>query len=262
MQRVMIRVVLCLIAWCVGSISVTWAEAPKDDDRTPVPTTREAPKPMELEAFGTLLDDARKKLQDVQDYSCVFIKQERIQGKLHQEQTARMMVRAKPFSVWMKYTAPIEVSGQEVCYVDGKNDGKMRVKGAGLKGALGFLSLAVDDPRAMAQSRHTINEAGIAALVEQLTKLTGTVDGVKPKLTVAEYQFQGEKCHRVEAMLAEPTKSIHRVVVYFDKTNSLPIRFEAYDRGADKNTPGEMLECYTYTQLKLNAGVPEGTFMK
>ncbi len=203
----------------------------------------------------------RKTYQQVNDYSCVFVKQERIHGKLHPEQTAHMAARTQPFSVWMKFAAPANISGQEVCYVQGKNNGKMRVKGSGLKGAFGFVTIPVDDSRAMAQNRHTIENAGIGAMIDQIASASAQCRETRSLTTAAEYQFNGRTCYRIEMTQLEAGKSYcHRCVVFFDKELCLPVRFEAFDRPTQANPAGDLIECYSYANLKLNHGVPESVF--
>ena len=233
-------------------------------DMTPTPKIQQvAAREVNADVLGDLLADARKTYPKVKDYSCVLVKQERVNGKLLPEQTAQMTVRTQPFSVSMKFMSPSSIAGQEVCYVAGKNDGKMRVKGSGLKGALGFITIGLDDSRAMAQNRHTIETAGIGALIEQITKLHAESRENKSHTTAAEYLFNGRTCSRIEITQPEGAKSYcHRSVLFFEKETGLPVRFEAYDRPTQGNPAGELLECYSYANLKFNGGVTEAMFAK
>jgi hypothetical protein len=53
----------------------------------------------------------------------------------------------------------------------------------------------------------------------------------------------------------------YRSVVYFDRENSLPIRVENYDwPRKPSDTAGELVECYSYADLKLNIHLKDDVF--
>ena len=53
----------------------------------------------------------------------------------------------------------------------------------------------------------------------------------------------------------------YRCVVYFDKELKLPVRVEVYDWPKPNGNPnGELLECYSYTNLKFNLGLTDAAF--
>ncbi len=95
-----------------------------------------------------LIAEARSSFEKVTDYTCTLVKKERINGDLTPDHIIAMSVRNDPFSVDLRWLEPRGNVGQEACYVAGRNDGKMRVKSAGLLGAVGFLSIDPTDPRA------------------------------------------------------------------------------------------------------------------
>ena len=68
--------------------------------------------------------------------------------------------------------APAESKDQEVCFVLGRNNNKMRVRSHTLgKGKiLGWMAIDVNDPRVLEHSRHNIYEAGLGNLIEQTIK--------------------------------------------------------------------------------------------
>src|SRR5262249_56722812 len=108
--------------------------------------------------------------QQVKDYTCLFVKHERVNGQLQPENLISMKVRTQPFSIYLRWLSPKASAGQEACYVAGRNNGMMRVHTTGLLGAMGFISLDPRDPRAMEGNRHTITEAGIGNLIEQYSQ--------------------------------------------------------------------------------------------
>jgi hypothetical protein len=204
--------------------------------------------------------------QNVRDYHCLFIKQEQIGGRLQPENSMAMYVRCQPFSVYFVWQSPASVAGQEVCYVAGRNGGNMRVRPRGLLGAVGFVNLDPNDPRARQTSRHPITEAGIGALINQLAagwpreRQWGVT-----QVRVAEYKFDNRLCTRVETThpASRDGRFMHyRDVVYFDKETHLPIRFEAYDWLQRAGDGGAVLEMYSYVSLRLNVGLRDEVFNK
>ena len=182
-----------------------------------------------------LVTMARVAYAKVADYQCILIKQEKIDGTLGANQVIDLKVRCAPFSVNMKWMEPKTSEGQEVCYVAGKNDGKMRVKPGGLLGSIGFVSVDPEDPRTKKTSRHPITRAGIGHVIE--TAAAGWAEERKWGLTEVKlgvFVYAKRKCYRVEMTHATPAGGKflhHKNIVYFDQVTALPIR-------AAKLTPG------------------------
>ncbi len=213
-----------------------------------------------------LLDRAQQAMTAVQDYSCTLIKQERIAGTLTPVHIVSMMVRQQPFSVYMKWHQPKACLGQEACYVAGKNNGMMRAKSAGLLGSVGFVSVDPNDPRAKKTSNHAINECGLSNLLTRFGERWANEKKFN-RVTVktGEYEYNKRRCIRVETAypMNVPGEPYSRSVVYFDKEISVPIRIEVYDwPKAGGPAGGELIETYSYVNLKLNANLPDATFNK
>jgi hypothetical protein len=173
-----------------------------------------------------------------------------------------MNVRQEPFSVHLRFTSPSAQMGQEVCYVAGRHGGKLRVRGSGLKSALGFITLSLDHPRVRAQSRHTVAEAGIGNLIELIAALASERES-DSSTEITAYHIDGRACTRVQLVLPDrPGRYAWRVRIYFDDETRLPVRFEAFDSPTPGEPEGPLLERYTYSQLALNAGIAETTFNK
>ena len=66
------------------------------------------------------------------------------------------------------------MDGQEVAFVQGKNADKLRVRNVGVLKVAGFISIDIDDKRALEHSRHTIREAGIGNLIDRTVHRTGS----------------------------------------------------------------------------------------
>lgn len=268
------RRLVCL--WCLGMIGMlsgAWMVAANPPPAAyTAATAAAAPAANVQQAAASAMDaplrlvaEAEQTYQRVQDYTCLFVKSERINGRLQQENLIEMKVRNRPFSVYMRWVNPKPLAGQEVCYVNGRNNGMMRVHLNGIAGVAGFMSIDPRDPRALENSRHGISEAGIGKLVERLRndwELERRVN--QTQVRIADYDFAKKKCTRVETTHADNRGGqfySYRSVVYFDKETHLPIRFEAYDWPRQGGSPeGELLECYSYVNLAFNVGLGDDIF--
>jgi len=89
-----------------------------------------------LDAPLAILAEARQTYQTINDYTCSMISQERIKGKLEPEQVASSSSASNLLVCTCVGKNPREVAGQEVCYVQGRNNNKMRVHPTGAAGML------------------------------------------------------------------------------------------------------------------------------
>ena len=83
------------------------------------------------------------------------------------------------------------------------------------------------------------------------------------QVTFADYAFQQRPCTRMEVTHHVFNAQLYcgRCVVYFDKALKLPVRVEVYDWPKPNGNPnGELLECYSYINLKFNLGLTDAAF--
>ena len=114
------------------------------------------------------MQEAKRNYAAVKDYSCMLVSQEQVNGKLLDQNFIQLKMKTEPFSVHMRWAAPEKSKGQEVVFVLGKNNNKMRVKSNLLVNkVVGFVSIDPTDPRVMEHSWHTILEAGMGNMIEQ-----------------------------------------------------------------------------------------------
>jgi hypothetical protein len=227
--------------------------------QTPSPAASPLDRPLRLIA------EARKSFENVQDYTATLVKREQVNGQLLPENVIALKVRNQPFSIHMRWLKPKALEGQEACYVAGRNNGMMRVKPPGMLGAMGFLNLDPRAPQAQQMSRHSITEAGIGNVIERFAqrweseRQTG-----KTRVRIGEFEFSNRKCVRVES--SHPGSKpgdyyAYRILIYFDKETHLPIRTECYDWPKEGGKPeGDLLECFSFTDLKLNVGLTDEAF--
>ena len=118
----------------------------------------------------------------------------------------------------------------------------------------------------MRQSRHAITETGIGHLIDTAVRgyeVERQLPASQVQTRYADYAFQQRPCTRMETthLLNNGQFYCHRCVVYFDKQMKLPVRFEAYDwPAAGAPQGGELLECYSYIDLKFNVGLTDAAF--
>lgn len=210
-----------------------------------------------------LLADAKASYARVTDYSCLFIKQEQVAGRLQEQNVISMQVRVQPFSVYLLWLLPRQFKGQEACYVAGKNGGQMRIHATGLRGAVGFVSIDPNDPRVQQSSRHSITDAGIGHLIEVYGQRWPQEKGLGlTQVRIADYDYAKRKCTRVEMIHPQDNRFLFfRSVVYFDKETHLPIRVENYDWPRPGSMPaGNLVESYSYVQMRINTGLTDAVF--
>ena len=213
------------------------------------------------------MEEARKNFANVKDYTCTLVTRERVRGVLGEENVIVFKSRIQPFSVNMRWLAPRKQQGQEVCFVLGRNGNRMRVHSTGLGSKVaGFVTVDVNDPRVFEHTRHTIYEAGLGNLIEatikhwELERRLGKTD-----VKVAEYDYDNRRCYRIENTRHErhPQIYAHRSVLYIDKESKLPVRNENYDWPRQGGNPGgELMEMFSFVNLRFNVGLTDREFNK
>jgi hypothetical protein len=211
------------------------------------------------------LHEARRNYTAVKDYTCTLMSQENVRGKMHEQNVISLKVKTQPFSIHMRWLSPRESQGQEVIFVLGKNNNKMRVKSNHIgKNLIGFMSIDPNDPRVLEHSRHNITEAGIGNMIErtigqwEVERRAG-----KTQVRMADFSFDQHECHRIETIRMDRNNEsyCHRSVIFLEKTSKMPIRLENYDWPRAGGPPeGELLEVFSYVNLRWNVGLKDEEF--
>ena len=70
------------------------------------------------------------------------------------------------------------------------------------------------------------------------------------------------RCTLIESVHPQrgPNFLFHKVKLYIDQEHGLPIRFEAYDWPRHPGAPAELVEEYSYLDLKVNVGLHDHDF--
>jgi hypothetical protein len=200
----------------------------------------------------------------IRDYSATMVKRERINGKLNEKEFMFVKVRHEPFSAYTYFLGPEKMKGQEAIYVAGKNKGNLLAHGVGLKRALGMVSLDPNGLIAMAGQRYPITEIGVANLTKRLIEVAEN----DMKFGECEVQFfkdakiNGRSCTCIKVTHPTPRKEFkfNVATVFVDDELNVPVRYAAYEWPAVAGTEPQLLEEYTYLDMKINQGFTDADF--
>jgi hypothetical protein len=217
-----------------------------------------------MEQAIALLTEARHAFQNVRDYECRLSKRERVNGELLPESIMTMRVRNEPLAIYLRCEAPEADKGLEVCYAEGRNQGKMRVHGVGWRGIVGFVSLDPRDPRALEKSRHCITEAGLGHLLESTARYWDKERRLnKTLLSITDDELDGRSCTRIETVHPKRDPDCYygyRCLLWLDKATHLPLGAETYDWPSSGCPEGDLLESYRYSNLRCNLALGDEDF--
>lgn len=200
-------------------------------------------------------------IEKLQDYSATLVKRERVNGRLSDFEYLAIKIRHKPFSVYVDFLAPAKVQGQEVLYVEGQNRGHMWAHRAHLKGTV---SIHPESLVAMNGRRYPLTEIGLVNLVRRLVEV-GQQD---IHFGECEVQYlRGAKLNKRPCTVIQvvhpqsrPEFRFHLARVFVDDELKLPTRYESYAWPQEPDGSPELLEEYTYLDLKLNNGFSDQDF--
>jgi len=206
----------------------------------------------------TLLDQMDSSYCRVNDYVGVFHKQERLDGKLNEGETALFKFQ-KPFKVYMKFVAGPS-TGTEALYAEGSYENKLLVRRGGI---LEFMTFSLDPKGSLAMShnRHPVTELGFGFLLAEFRR------NIEPAIRSGELEIirmTDETFNERPATVVEGLFLSHggrkyycaRFIMHIDKELLLPVGNVFYD-GKD-----EMFEDYVFTDVKLNAGLTATDFSR
>ena len=193
----------------------------------------------------------------IQNYTCTLVKQERLGGRLNEEQEIAVKFLDAPFSVAMKWTrnAPI---GDQVLYVEGKYNNHMLVKPKGLLGALvGTVLRKPDGADAMKNTLRPVNLFGFKRGLQSLLD----VYALARRRGEGKESFGGhcDVAGRPALLLVRdlpnrPEYPAKRTNIYVDAEYMLPICIEGYDWD-------DQLACrYVYKDIRINVDLDSDDF--
>ncbi|MDG3002974.1 DUF1571 domain-containing protein [Paludisphaera mucosa] len=193
----------------------------------------------------SLLDDARGRLESMNTYQVGITRIERVGNQVLPEEKALLSIRRNPKAVRLEWPEGPN-KGREVIYSAAINDRVMHVNIANSAIPIPRMSIPVDSPLALRNSRHAITEAGFDTIFNNLSSQVdaqGRPTGAEGRLTykgLQQAEGMDRPCHLVQRIT--PTREVWRV--YLDPDTLMPVAVTA--RQAD----GGLLESYRYEGLK------------
>jgi hypothetical protein len=193
------------------------------------------------------------------------VKREFVDGKLGQHEAVFMKIRRQPFSVYAHTLGPVQPKGQEAIYVEGRNGGKVQAHTTGFKHRLvGTLSLDPTCNEMMTGCRYPMTTAGFENM------LTGIVKMYQEESRFPENDvqiFSGAKVDGRSCTCVQNTHSAQRAEfpfqmtrIFYDDENGLPIRWEAYEFPKQQGAQPQLVEEYTYRNMRVNVGLTDRDF--
>ena len=200
--------------------------------------------------------EAEMKLAQIDSYTSLFHKQERIKGKLKEEEVVFLKFK-KPFKIYMKWIKD-PGKGREALYVEGWNRNRIKVHDVWMKTNV-TLDLDTKGFLAMRDSRHSITESGLENLLRVLGRelCGGLQSGEFTYRELGEEMVYGCRSMKVEYFFPrDKTKGYYcyQATINIDAETKIPIRVRIYD------WEGLLIEDYGYEGLKLNAGLTDADF--
>lgn len=190
--------------------------------------------------------------REVQGYSCILWKQERVQGKIHPREVVQVYFREHPFSVFMRW---LEGAGEAQCalYVQGQNDDKLLALPAGWKAVTGVWAKNPQGPEAKSSSRYPITEFGIGIAMKR------TLDAWRKAQArhTLHVQYLGlyrvanagdHECYKLHRYGYSPPEEdgIADFVMYIDRKNWLQVGSVLRD------VKGQLIAEYYFRDIKIN----------
>lgn len=217
-----------------------------------------------LDKALSLAKSSLEALDEVKDYTCVFVKQERVDGQLLDEERLEMKVRHKPFSVYMRFIQPESLAGQEAIYVEGGNDGKLVAHANGLKGkVVGTISLDPTGFLAMRNNRYPITNAGMKNLVTLLVQLGQRKDLLKDCRVafIDDGKIGDRSCMLIEISNPRPVGDFRlaKAKIWLDREWNVPLGFESWEWPKRGKEP-LLAERYQYLQVKFDEELGDRDF--
>lgn len=204
-----------------------------------------------------MLEAGKNRMKEINDYTSIFYKQERLGDKLQGQEKILLKYREKPKSSYMKWLdGPWK--GREVLYNEalfGAGWGRVRESGA-----LGMLPVTVPFNNDIFKrgTNHKLTEVGFKYLIERNEQdFRKAKPGDIKRINYGMVDLDGKKVYKLETILPKDTSRgfyCYRMVQYIDFLLDLDVKAEVY--GFDN----QLKESFYYTEIKINPGLGDSDF--
>jgi len=236
----------------VSSESASEPAAPRPDESATLVLATPAPAALAASESGSgeataVLAEADAALKTLKTYSLKVSRIERIGGKLQPREDMSLSVRAEPKAVRLEW-ADGPNKGREVIYSSALDPKMIFVHMANSAIPLPPMKISVDSPLVMKNSRHSITEAGLETIVEQLRNAERHEAGSSGEGDVLEYKG----LEKVAGFDRSCNKFLIRSssgdvwTIFLDTRSKLPCVVICEDKR------GELIERYVYRDLVAN----------
>ncbi len=200
------------------------------------------------------------------DFTCTFIKQERIRGTLKAEQHINVKHLTTPFSVSLQWTRSAPTFSDAVLYVEGKYDNQFLARLTGLIGLI--VPSRLEKPEsdlAMKNTLRSVNQFGFGRSLKSLIDVYKQADKAGDLKTSfggyaqvggnAEKKIPGRKCLvLIRHLPAKDDYPAYKTVTYIDVDYLVPLCIEGFD------WDNKLLCRYLYRDLKFNVALTPDDF--
>ena len=210
---------------------------------------------------------------NVHDYTARMAKRESINGQLGKTSFMDIKIRSPrvavqgqqtPFSIYMKFLQPRDASGREMLWVDGRHDGNLLTHQSGGIIGHGTFELNPDGMMAMQGQRYPIYETDLEnLLVKIIDQAMRDRAAGKCEVTYRDgVALNKRPCSLIEIVHHEKRTPyvFHKAQILIDDELNLPVRYTAYDWPKSPEAKPQILEQYTFLNLKINVGLTDEDF--
>jgi len=194
--------------------------------------------------------------ENIADYTGTLYKQERIAGKLGEEQVISFKFKENPFSLymeWKKNAGPAD----RLLYVEGCYDNQMIVHPTGL---LSWVKSVKRDPRCKAALRSSLYPCDFFGFNRMMTNSVQVYEqaqknGDLETKYLGPTLIDGRRCIMLERVLPEKKEyDIGRLIVQVDVEYLLPVAVTSFD------WQDNLISRYVYVDLKFNTALSDKQF--
>lgn len=208
-------------------------------------------------------------VRDIRDYSCTFIKQEFVGGKLKDVEEIDVRCRVEPLSVFMFWKKGAD-QVKRALFVDsprnvdrsGQKLAKVEPAGALIRLVVSEVDMPIHGKQAREASRRTIDEFGFKSTFDILEKY----NAIGEKNGVLDYRFDGEGMIDGRPTLVFVRRLPYtgpngvypdaKMVLHIDQDLLLPTAVYSYSDPQGT----KLLGSYVYTNIRVNPGFADRDF--